>query len=436
MNKALTTFVGVVIWLSGAGQTPMTINDAMKEALSKNYNIQISQNNVEMTANLATKGHAGLLPTVSASGALDYGNDNIRIEILGQPGVTETKGAQSLNTNASVAGSFTIYSGRANAHTYKQLVTNSDLSNAQSKLEVESIVMQVITAYYNVLRTQDNYDALAETFELSKERLALSVKQKELSGGKKINVLSAKVDLNKDSVNLISATQSYEEAQINFNQLLGRDPATAVVLTKEALPVTTENYEALKAAMLKQNWEMQSAKLNQQVSMLDYYIAKSAYLPKLDLGASYGYNRSDAEGSILKLNESNGLGVTLSLSIPIYSGGTRKKSVQNAQLQMQSRELQIKNTELALDANLLTAYKNYERAIAIVKMEEQNLNLNEENINYTKNQYKLGLASSTQYREAQINLLLTKNNLNNVRYNLKLAELELLRLSGALVKAT
>lgn len=436
LKKITSTWIAGLFCLTAAGQgQPLTVEGAIQAALSQNYSIQVSRNNVEATENLANRGQAGQLPTVNGTGTIDYGLDNTRLQIAGSPDVIETNGAQSTTYNAAVTASYTLFAGRANALTYNKLLMNADLSDAQSRLEVEGTIMQVISAYYNVLRAQDNLVALQETMALSHARLDLSEKQRELSGGSKGNVLSARVDLNKDSVNLVQAQQSLQEAEIAFNQLLGRALETPVELTDEALTTNVGSLEAVREQMKKQNWQVQLAKLNSQASMLDYKIAKSAYMPRLDLNSSYNYNLQNAEGSFLELNEANGLGIMLTLSVPIYNAGRTRTAVKNAEITMKNRALELKDAELAIDAELLKAYRNYELAQSIVFMEQNNLQLNEENFEYTNEQYRLGLVSNTQFREAQVNLLLTRNNLNNVRYNLRLAELELLRLTGGLVRS-
>ena len=63
----------------------------------------------------------------------------------------------------------------------------------------------------------------------------------------------------------------------------------------------------------------------------------------------------------------------------------------------------------------------------------KNILLNKENLEYAKKYFVAGILSSNEYRRAQINLLLVKNNLNNARYNLVLSEMEVLRLTGNLI---
>src|SRR5690606_9875815 len=243
MNRYITIIIVLAIGVTTKAQE-IGIQEAIKTALSQNYTILISRNNVEISENLATKGQAGLLPTVSASGTADYGNDNIQIQVIGSPTVTETKGASSVTVGASLKGQYTVFSGGANKRTYDKLLINANLSDAQSRIEVESVIMRVISAYYNVLRAQDNYEAITESLNLSEDRLERAKKRQEYSGGSKMNVLSAQVDRNKDSVALLNANQALKDAEITFNQALSRDLETPVLLVNEEMIEFQSNYDS------------------------------------------------------------------------------------------------------------------------------------------------------------------------------------------------
>lgn len=433
MNKRLILFILFLPWNIWA-QEEMDVQTAIRLALENNYRIKLVENTAQQSENRATKGQAGLLPTVSANAAADYGNDNTRLQLLNSPDEIRTNGAESFLVTASVDANYTLYAGGQGNYTYDKLLLMADVSDAQSRLQMEAIIMQVVSAYYNIQRAEQNLNALSQTIEISSERYKRAENRQKLSGGSKVEVLNSNVDLQQDTVNYIAAQQAYEEALITFNQLLGRDLNTPLALAKSDLDYQITSFDELKNKAFEQNSEIQNLRLSEQISMLDYKIAKSAYLPKLSLGASYSYSRQESEGSFLRLNETNGLGARLTLSIPIYSGGTRKIAVQNAGLQQEQVALQISDRESQLEMELLKAFKDYERAKKIVDLERKNLQLNEENFSYTDNQFKLGLANSTVYRQAQLNLLLIRNNLNNLEFNLRLAELEIMRLTGDLIR--
>ena len=412
----------------------MSLEDALEIALDQNIKLKISKNKVSAVQNTATLGQAGLVPSVSAVGSSDYGNNSTQIEFAGDQDPLNASNAQSINLFASLSTTYTLFSGGAQINRFRKLRIDADLSSLKNRLDIESTILSVVSAYSNVLRAKENYQALYESMNLSLERVYLAKNKKEYSGADRSNLLNAEVDLNQDSVASIQALQALEVAEISFNKLLNRDLTYEVSL--QNLPFRFSeilDYTQLKETMFQQNAEVLSARLNVQNSILSLKITKSSYLPQLNLTGSYNFVRSETEGNFLTLNQSKGLGVLFSVSLPIYSGGTRKASLKNAKLDLLNNEWELRETSLSMEANLLKAFFEFEKAQQIVFMEEKNILLNNENLEYAKKDFDAGILSSNEYRRAQINLLLVKNNFNNARYNLVLSEMEVLRLTGSLI---
>lgn len=412
----------------------MSLEDAIEIALNQNLKLKLSKNRVTSAQNLAGLGQAGLLPSVSASASSDYGNNSTQIVFAGDQDPLNASNAQSLNLFTSLSATYTIFSGGSQINRFRKLQMDVDLSFLQNRLDIESTILSVVSAYSNVLRAKDNYQALCESMAFSLERVIIAKRKKEFSGANRTQLLNAEVDLNQDSVASVQALHVIEAAEISFNKLLNRDLTSEVSLMNLPFLISEIlDYSLLKQTMLLQNADVLSARLNVQNSILSLKISKSSYLPRLNLTGSYNFVRSETEGNFLTLNQSKGLGVLFSLSFPIYSGGTRKASLKNAQLDVMNNEWELRETFLSMEANLLNAFSEYENTQHIVLMEEKNILINQKNLEYAKRDFDAGILSSNEYRRAQINLLLVKNNLNNARYNFVLSEMEVLRLSGNLI---
>lgn len=433
MRTRISFIIAALLISSAALMAQLDLNTAILQALESNRNIQMSKNSVIMTENLSSPGQAGLLPSLSANGLFDYGNNNIKTQQTGSNLTNELDGVESKRYSAGLNLNYTIFSGFANVNTYKKLKTNIHLANAESQVQIESIILGVAANYYNVIRTEDNYNALLESISISLRRYDLAKARNEYSGGTKLALLNVRVDLNKDSITLQDAKLAMEKAQLSFNKVIGWPLDTQLVLNKDFSDRNNYAYDDLKSKMLAQNYELAALKFREEVSMLDYKIAKSSFYPTLNLGSSYSYLKTDADNSIYDLNEQNGFGVNLSLSIPIYSGGRKRAAVKNAKIRIDNSLLQTEELNYQLELELLTAYREYENALEKLKMEQANLETAKLNFELTEEKYKLGQLISTQFREAQLNLILAKNSLNNSAFNAKLAELEIIKLSGILL---
>jgi len=81
------------------------------------------------------------------------------------------------------------------------------------------------------------------------------------------------------------------------------------------------------------------------------------------------------------------------------------------------------------------SYEAYRNSRLVLTLETQSLEAAELNFQRSRDLYRLGQVTSTQFREAQLNLIRSKNRMQTAKYNAKLAELSLLKLSGQLVSS-
>ena len=434
--KQIILFI-IIIFCSGQvliAQEEMSLNQAIAHALEHNRNIKIAKNSVIISENLSSWGQAGLLPDLSGKVVGDFGSDNYKQQAKGASSLIEQNGIQSANYSAALNLNYTIFSGFGNLKTYEKLKTNIQLANAESKVNIENIILQVAASYYNVIRTEENYNALLESIEISKKRYELEEARGQYSGGTKLALLNVIVDLNKDSVLLYDAILSKENALLLFNKTVVFPLDTILTLRTDFEAVIKYNYEDLKREMDLQNMELSALKYKEQISMLDYKIAKSNYYPTINLGSSYTYNNLNNDNSAYDINRSNGLGLNLSLSIPIYTGGRKRAAVNNTRIFIDNINLQVEELALQLELELLSAYKDYQNSVRKVRMEETNVETAQLNFDLTVEKYKLGQVLNTQFREAQFNLIMAKNSYNNSTFNARLAELEIIKLSGILLK--
>ena len=83
---------------------------------------------------------------------------------------------------------------------------------------------------------------------------------------------------------------------------------------------------------------------------------------------------------------------------------------------------------------ITNAFKDYELQKKTLALEEENILLAKENVFISLERLRLGISTYLELRETQKSLELAYDRLIAARYNTKLAETELLRLKGDLVK--
>ncbi|MEP2026276.1 TolC family protein, partial [Reichenbachiella sp.] len=154
------------------------------------------------------------------------------------------------------------------------------------------------------------------------------------------------------------------------------------------------------------------------------------------INSSYGWNNNQfAPGNFSSQATSTSLNIGATLTWNIFDGGRSNVQRQNSKLAMENQQINLERTRLDLERQVQNAWTVYQTALFVMKAEEKNLQTNHRNFDRSKEQYGFGLITSIEFRQAQFNLLTANLNFNQAKYSAKIAELELLRLSGTILDA-
>lgn len=417
----------------------LSIEEAINVALEKSFGLRAAQNNLRIAENSTTKGNAGMSPTVDATGGLNYSLSNLaNITILNTAtgGEVDIKGngAQSTSMNLGLSAAYVLFDGYSAKNTYKKLQLNEQLAQTQYRVSVENTLLQIVNAYFEVVRLQEQLKIDDEAIAITKERLRRASVRAEFGGSNSLEVLNAKVNLDTDSLNVISSNISLDNARRNLNLAMGEDLGK-VYLVDAAVDINRDLvYEELEVLMLKNSAALEIAKQNELVADLDYDLSKSGNYPRISANGSYGFNRQDNGAGQLLSNSNLGLNLGLTASYRIFDGGQRKIRQKNALLNKETAIIQTDEAVQNLKALLQNAFNAYQTNLNILRIQENAVVTAEENFRRTEESLKLGQSNTTQFREAQINLIQTQLRINQAKYNCKRAEMELLRLAGVLVE--
>jgi outer membrane protein TolC len=417
-------------------QDTLSLEQAIEIALSSNYGVKVARNNSEALQNNATKGNAGLLPTVTASGNLSYASNDIRLKIANGQGVTDVNqnSAATWSSGASVNVNYTLFNGFATIRTYDKLMLNAEASSTQVRKIMETTILNVASQYYNLVTLSETYLIQSENIAISQQRYRRAEVRNEFGGNNKLAILNAEVDLNTDSVNLVTSQLNIQNAKRSFNQLLGRDNNIPFVVSRVVSYETNWNLTTLIEEAKQENATLQGAKYNQSLAELDLKIAEAARSPRVGLSAGYAFSRQDSEAGLLLVNQNIGFSTGLNVAFDIFNGGKKNIQIQNSRIAIDSRQQELKEATLLIEQQIENAYATFQNRIYILRMEEKNIRTAQANFERTEEQFNYGQVSNTQFREAQLNLAQAKNRLSNARYAAKLAELDLQQLSGGILK--
>lgn len=416
-------------------QNILTLEEAIRMGLEKNYAIQIARRNVEITDNNVTLGNAGFLPTLDARATRTFDVRDSRQEFETTPS-REVTGASSNALNTSLNFNWTIFDGLGMFVNLDRLRTLRISEQLLTKATVENAVADISNAYYEVVRQAKKIAPLVEATKLSQERVDLISEQYRVGVAAKVSILTAEVDFNADRTELLRQQENLKNAQINLNQLLARDPNMEFAVM-DSIQITPDlQFEEARTQALNQNPNLLWARVNQELAVLDVRSAQAARFPVLGITSAYVFNQSEAEPinpfSTIS-NQSKGFNYGLTLAVPIFNGFNRTRVVQNARIAIRNTETQFAETQQLIESDLARAYSRYQNRIRILELEQTNIQLARQNTEVALERYKLGLLTALELREAQRNQLVAENRLIDIQFEAKAAEIELRRLSSTLI---
>jgi len=176
---------------------------------------------------------------------------------------------------------------------------------------------------------------------------------------------------------------------------------------------------------------------NLAINKYDIRVNKSGYLPSIGLNGSYGWNlNQNAPGAFfpgVNVNNTRNFGLGATLTWNLFDGGGTNVRVKNAKIAYENQELLKEQVLLEVNRDIQNARAIYENRLNIYNIQEQNVLTNQNNFERSKEQFQLGRITSIEFRQAQINLLNAQTNKNLAKYDAKLAELQLLQLTGQLL---
>ncbi|HMO62750.1 MAG TPA: TolC family protein [Ferruginibacter sp.] len=413
-----------------AAQAPiLTLQQAIQEAMKNNFDVIITKNTAEISQINNKWANAGLMPTVSITANKLLGTNNIEQNLVNGTEI-KTSGASVNNLNAGLAASWRFFDGMAMFATKKRLEEIEKTGMYTFTKTANETIYNVTTAYYDIVRLQQQVKAIKEVITLYEERLKIAEARFNIGSSPKTDMLQAKVDLNEQQTNLTTAENAISLGKVTLNNLLARDPATVFETADSFVLNRQVNYLLLQQKLEQQNPDVLIAKSNIAIMLQTKKELNAQRLPTATLNGNYNFVRNRNAAGFTLLNQTYGPSASVGIVIPIFIGGLVKQQLRAADLNIKNQELassQVKNQVLSAFTN---AYLNYNNGLKLAEMEKNNLELVKENNMINLERFKKLSITSVELRQGQINYTDAQYRLINAQYQSKIAEAEMLLLAG------
>ncbi len=291
------------------------------------------------------------------------------------------------------------------AKTYKQI---SELSVVKSEIETKALISDT---YILVQVLQENQKIISVTLENTEELLV------EMQATNKAGLLDkTSVDQFQLTVHNLRNALSSVEKQIETMKILlkyqmGMDINQEIELTESAEEIFSKvNGTSLLLTEFNVNnhIDYQILETQEKVTMLSLKREKATVLPTL---SAFYKHQEQVESAAFNFFSPDMLGATL--SIPLFSSGTRHSKIQQSKLELIKIQNTKEDVENALTMQVVQNKNIFITALEKHQLEKENLELAKNIYNNTLIMFRNGSASSLEVTQAQNQMLTSQTNYYN-----------------------
>ena len=431
--KILITVISLIS-LNTNSQEVLDLKKATAITLENNLNIKISENFEKISDNNTSFLNSGYLPAISAGSNFIKSNQNVEIKTpSGLEGTLEN--IESDSNSANISMNFIIVDGAGRKFNYRK---SKELFN-KSKLEVveviENTIFQLYTVYFEACRLIEEQTIYKNNLDISQSRLDRKRLELEYGQSTSLEVLNAEVDFKNDSINYLNTISNLSNVKRDLNLIMNVDSEEIFELITEVNFLEFKELNDAYSGAKENNTSLKIDNKNVSISKNEMMATKSTYLPTIGLIGSYGWNESinDNPYAFFNKNINDGFSGGVSLSWDIFNSGRKIIANKNAKIKYENSKIE-KERKMNLFFNELNSiYQTHTNNLYIFEVQEKNLETNKLNFDRNLEQYKLGRLSSIQFRDAQLKLQRAELQKNTSKYNTKISELALMKISGQIL---
>jgi outer membrane protein len=441
-----------------AGPT-LSLDEALRLARAHNPEFLTRESDATNATWAVRAAYASLLPGASVSTSFQYqaeGPQRFGNFTGGDLGLSSSPSyyisGYSLGLNYSLSGATVLAPRRELAN---RRATEAGIDAAGYNLDAA-----VTRQYLGVLRNDDAVLLARQELDRAIDVRRLAQARVDVGSAIPLEVMQAEVQVGRAEVALLQAENAAATERLRLMQTLGVEVDGDIQLTTD-FPIVEVPWtaESLVAQALAAHPQLRAARATEDALQTGVRVARSQYLPSVDLTAGVsGFTRQAGSSDALiqqarnqsasqqqqcqLLNQiSAGLssplpntpadcsafaitsedeariragnrgfpfdfnrdpvGVQLRFSLPIFQGLTRERQIEAAKVAAQDAAHQVRGEELRLRTEVSTALLNARTAHRTVALEDRNRTLADEQLRLERERYRVGASSFLDLQEAE-----------------------------------
>ena len=206
-------------------QDILTTDMAVKLTLENNLDIKVSENILEISKNNSSILNSDYLPTISATSGITRNQGDV--EVKTNQGISAKIDDTYNDENfGSVNIVYNLIDGRGRRYNYKKSKELFNRTELEVKEIIENTLLQLFTVYFDFARLTKEKKILKNTLDISVERLDRVKTKYKFGQSTSLEVSSAEVDKNTDSLNYLNIIKVLSNTKRDLNLIMNVDLET------------------------------------------------------------------------------------------------------------------------------------------------------------------------------------------------------------------
>lgn len=383
--KSISIIAFVFICSVSFGQKELSATEAVFTALENNYQILISEKQVDIAKKNNKWSEAGLFPTVDLVIAQNNAiQDNTNNPFTFTPGII-----LSQSINPSLALNWNIFSGFRVKVSKQRLEQLEEQSANNATAVIENTIQDVLKAYYTAQLQKDRMILFSDVMAISRKRFKYYELKEKYSSSNSLESLQFRNQYLTDSTNYLMQDMSYQNSMRNLILLMNDSTLTTndLILTDQIdIAVGDVNFNDAEEEMFANNQNLKNQYIALELQHTQTSLQRSFLYPTLSFqaGVQPGWSK------IRNLNDSNFEVQTENLSYygnfnlryTLFNNWKNKRAVEVSKIQAEIAELNVDNMKQTLSNTL-------QNLIDLYAVRSQLASISQENIIYSEKAYKL-----------------------------------------------
>jgi outer membrane protein len=384
-----------------------SLKEAQDYAFDNNYDLKNSAYDVEIAKKMVKQNTAIGLPQID--GGIDY-VDYISVPVMVLPSelaqmfhINAISFTDEYNATVRARLSQLIYSGQylVGLQTAKAYLETAKQKMMKDKMDVRDLVSE---AYIGLLIVEESTKILDSTYITVNQMLEDG--KATLKQGLIEDIDVDQMELNRSNLEA-TLTNTKSQRLIAYNYLkflLGIKESREIKLTDNLayfLNKINQNVLENEQFDVDRNIDYTILKKQEYLTLMQYKLSKTAYQPTLSGFFSINGNAQRTQWSFFNDNYPwyKTVNWGLTLTVPIWSSGSRKYAVDQARLNVEKMKVLDEKTKVQLQLQVETSKKDFTNSYLVFSNKKKGLDIASRIYEKTFSKYKEGVSSSTDLNQ-------------------------------------